>query len=101
MSVWISVFLNYEVLVWWIPSRISPGWRGGWRKWRIPNESRRRAGESGARSVLTANAVESRGIERRRSPDGPKKSILQWPFGGCLSALVVLLAHGKRGMGPK
>ena len=35
------------------------------------------------------------------SPDGPKKSILQWPFGGCLSALVVLLAHGKRGMGPK
>jgi hypothetical protein len=36
-----------------------------------------------------------------RSPDGPKKSILQWPFGGCLSALVVLLAHGKRGIGPK
>jgi hypothetical protein len=34
-------------------------------------------------------------------PDGPKKSILQWPFGGCLSAYVVLLAHGKRGMGPK
>jgi len=38
---------------------------------------------------------------RSISPDGPKKSILQWPFGGCLSALVILLAHGKRGMGPK
>ena len=35
------------------------------------------------------------------SLNGPLKSILEWPFGGCLSALVVLLAQGKSEMSPK
>ena len=51
--------------------------------------------------VLCPHSTITKSSPVDRSPDGPKKSILQWPFGGCLSALVVLLAHGKRGMGPK